>query len=169
MSIDAPKPRHVAGDLLLSDKVELWTHFQQQGGDDKNKMIATVSWLLGLVVALLAISVGELVEGKDPPRPLVALLLSLLGLLLCVTAVTLIRTFFEHALLRYQAAERIEKEIEIPYLVYDKTRGPRKLQWFKGVGRIFDYLGAMSILLGTLTIVVVVIALAMLIPRLLAP
>jgi hypothetical protein len=51
-----------------NDKLALWIHYQELAGDDKNKMIATASWLLGLAVGLLAVCVGELFPGKEGPE-----------------------------------------------------------------------------------------------------
>jgi hypothetical protein len=144
MTIDAQKPRDVTADLLVSDKLELWAHFQQQGGDDKNKMISTVSWLIPIAVGLLGTSVSELIPGKDPLRPLMACLLSSFGLLLCLIALVLIFTFYRHAKSRYQSSDRIEEQIVVPYLrdkaheTVDRTKESKKW-FFKGVGAIFDF------------------------------
>jgi len=146
-----------------SNLLMLWTHFQAQAGDDKNKMITSVSWLLGIVVALLATSIGELVPGKDLPRPLVASMLSLFTLLLCATACYLVSTFSDHASLRYRLTGEIEKDIDIPYWKRQGARQPGKWRFFKDVGVIFDFFAALSVFLAIVSVVILAYSLSALV------
>ncbi len=43
-----------------SDYLTLWTHYESRGFDDKNRMIATASLLIGFAGAMLGASIGSL-------------------------------------------------------------------------------------------------------------
>ena len=108
---------------LRSEQLALWIHYQELAEDDKNKMIATASWLFGIAVALLAVSVGELFPGKEGIRPWVALLLSFVSIALGLVAVYLIIAFARHAARRYAAADKIAIEDFPRTNIFQKEKG----------------------------------------------
>jgi hypothetical protein len=147
--------------LTTSDKVALWIHFEELGGDDKNKMIATVAWLLAIDMALLLAGISELFPGKDAQRPWVALLCSLVSLVVAVLALYLIVAFGRHAASRYATAQKIQGEIAIPFFPAEDIVASRILARFtslmdraadagprlftSAVGSIFDTFAKLTI------------------------
>lgn len=175
-NVSAPQRPHE----LRSDQLALWIHYQELAGDDKNKMIATASWLFGIAVALLAVSVGELFPGKEGVRPWVAFLLSLVSIALGLVAVYLTIAFARHAARRYAAADRIAIEDFPKRNIFQKEKGifatfvdwmdrlteskSRRLFKDNTVGVVFDNLVKLSIaivFLGCLTFLASLVMLVM--------
>jgi hypothetical protein len=61
--------------------LELWKHYAAFGGEDKNRMVAIASWLLGFSAAILSYIVSTLLGTHDvvPIRPLQAAMASAIG------------------------------------------------------------------------------------------
>jgi hypothetical protein len=165
---------------LRSEQLALWIHYQELAGDDKNKMIAIASWLFGIGVGLLVVSVGELFPGKEGTRPWVALLLSLVSIALGLVAVYLVVAFARHAAGRYEAANKLAVENFPEIEIFRNKEGrfakfvgwmdwltePKSRRLFKDntVGAVFDNLVKLSIgivFLGCLTLCASLVILAM--------
>ena len=163
-------------DKQQSDQLALWIHYEELAADDKNKMIATASWLLGLALGGLAMCVGELFPGKEG-RASVACVLSLASIVLGLVSVYLIVAFARHAARRYEAADKIRTEQFSNENVFNNEngwlagfvaridsfteRGPRLFK--ENVGRVFDNLLRLSIAIIILGCTTFLVSLVMLV------
>ena len=102
------------GTLGPSDLIAAWQHFEERAADDKNGMIATVAWLIGVSVALIAIAATGYVEIDSPDpgmvRKLAGCALSLSGL-----AAFFVYAFAIHANRKYKFAKRVKEKYKTLY------------------------------------------------------
>src|SRR5438128_2068543 len=65
----------------LEQDLELWKHFATFGGEDKNIMVAVVSWILGFSATIIGYIVTELLEYNWAwfTNPLKTFVIALLG------------------------------------------------------------------------------------------
>jgi hypothetical protein len=137
------------GDLLSA-----WQHFETQATDDKNKMIATASWLISLSVTLLTMSFTEYCgENALGCRSLLigAVILSLFSTLMVIT-------FAGHANRRYNLSNRVRRTyICRDFADVDIAFGPEYVErkyYILGshIGRIFDGFFIFSMIVAVVSI-----------------
>jgi hypothetical protein len=75
-------------DMRVQRDLEVWKHFADMGGTDKNTMIVAVSWLLGLAAAAIGYTLTHLSESTtvEPMHTVSVLIVSALGLVLSLLA-----------------------------------------------------------------------------------
>jgi hypothetical protein len=133
-----------------SDLLAAWQHYEVLAADDKNRMIATVSWLIGLSVALTTAAVAELVdlEGADYSA---IYALAIGSIFLAVLAVYFVKAFSIHSHRKYEQSEKV-REVYARInpsdvaLFFGDTYHPRKIYILsERVGQIFDICFILSI------------------------
>jgi len=88
---------------------EVWKYYGGIGGDDKNKMIQIVSWLLGFSAAIIGLyASGKLTE------PVATVLLIVLGILVSILAAFTALLYGGYATWNWTIADQIAKNYEWP-------------------------------------------------------
>jgi hypothetical protein len=141
---------------LASDLLAAWQHLEVLVADDKNKMIATVSWLIGVSVALTTAAVAELVDSEgtniEGTNYFAVYALTIGAIVLEVLATFFVRDFALHAVKKYGQADKVREEYKNINpsnvdLFFGKTYLPRKRYILScRVGLIFDICLGLSIL-----------------------
>jgi hypothetical protein len=98
--------------LGTSDLLAAWQHFEVLAADDKNKMIATVSWLIGVSVALTTAAVVELVDGEET-NYFVVYALTIGAITLEILATYFIGAFAFHADRKYKQADNVRNRYKV--------------------------------------------------------
>ena len=78
---------------------ELWKHFESVGGNDKDRMVSIVTWLLAFAAAVLAyIGTKDInFESWSVENPIEAVFFSILGMFICAVSGFLVYAFGVHA------------------------------------------------------------------------
>ena len=131
-----------------SDLLAAWQHYEVLAADDKNRMIAIVSWLIGLSVALTTAAVVELVDMEVVDMEVVDYFtiyaLTAGSVFLAILAGYFVRAFSIHSNRKYEQSENVRKvyatiDPSNVALLFGDPYHPRKIHILsKRVHRIFD-------------------------------
>ena len=91
----------------------LWKHYEEAGGTDKNRMISLSTWLLALAGTILGFLMKESINLEEPAisQPHVVIGGSILGILLAILAILIVRGFAFYANLNWASANIIAEDL----------------------------------------------------------
>jgi hypothetical protein len=144
-----------------SDYLTLWTHYENRGFDDKNRMISTASLLIGFAGAMLGASISS-------PQPATAAGLAILSGLTALLSAATIKLFKIHAGRNFKAADMIQDNLDDGLkAILARTRpAPAPVSilnfvnWLSltrpgsATGRIFGFFSAISLSVAVVSVVV---------------
>ena len=98
------------------DYLELWKYFQDKAISVKGAMFNTVTWIIGFAAALLGFIFAKISDfdpfNSEIPLPLLMIMLSIAGIVICVYAFFAIGESAKHIRKNWNRADRCMEKIE---------------------------------------------------------
>lgn len=115
----------------LDNQLELWKYFQARADTLKAEMFERVTWVLGLMGAIVAFAVYEVNKYADPQLCFVLWVLAGIGLLLCIYAWIIIHDSAKHIRRNWARAERCMAQVDGLTEIWDGLipKPPRASWW----------------------------------------
>jgi len=102
--------------LKDEDYLELWKYFEDKATSVKGAMFNTITWVIGFAAALLGFIFAKITDFDTSkaliPLPLLMILLSIAGLVICLYAFFALGESAKHIDKNWTSAKRCMKEIE---------------------------------------------------------